>query len=163
MLCMCWYHNHCVGEDSKYVGVWTCENCRNIPATIVNMQAQIADLVLALDMYKNNNTSQKDDIQRLKSENNRLRQKVTTMDNHNKELTKLIETMSDFSPPGSVTSSASTSVNCDRPTISTSNRFDPLADMSPAEVSDIPPKSDSCRTSPDPEVQHGVRRLIRYQ
>ena len=140
-LCMCWYHNHCVGEDSKYVGVWTCENCRNIPATIVNMQAQIADLVLALDMYKNNNTSQKDDIQRLKSENNRLRQKVTTMENHNKELTKLIETMSDFSPPGSVTSSASTNVNCDRPTISTSNRFDPLADMSPAEVSDIWPKS----------------------
>ena len=93
-------------------------------------------------MYKNNDTSQKDDIQRLKTENDRLRQKVTTMDNHNKELTKLIETMSDVSPPGSVTSSASTNVNCDRPTISTSNRFDPLADMSPAEVSDIPSRSD---------------------
>ena len=79
-LCMGWYHNYCVGEDSKYVGVWTCENCRNIPATIANMQAQITDMVGALEMSKNTDNSLKDEIGRLQTENNRLRPKVLNLE-----------------------------------------------------------------------------------
>ena len=45
--------------------------------------------------------------------------------------------MKDASLPRSVTSSASASASCSRPTIPT--RFDALARMSPTEVSDLPP------------------------
>ena len=99
-LCMCWYHNYCVGEDSKYVGVWTCDNCCNIPTAIVNMQAQITDLVRALEMSTNTDYSQKDEIGRLQSENDRLRQKVLNIEKNNKELTKLIDNEGRF--PASV-------------------------------------------------------------
>ena len=53
------------------------------------MQAQITDLVRALEMSRNTDNSQKDEIGRLQSENNRLRQKVLNLEKNNKEITKL--------------------------------------------------------------------------
>ena len=120
------------------------------------MQAQITDLVGALEMSKNTDNSQKDEIGRLQSENNRLRQKVLNLEKNNKKLRKLIETMSDASPPGSVTSSASASAICSRPTIPTSNRFDALARMSPTEVSDLPPTANR-----SPHAHHQLPNVSR--
>ena len=80
-----------MGKDTKYIGVWTCGDCRNIPARIVTMMEQIADLVLSLTRFQETEGSQKEEINRLKSENNRLRQKASNPEQNNKELTKLKE------------------------------------------------------------------------
>ena len=135
-LCMSWYHTICVGEDTKYIGVWTCGDCRNIPAHIVTMKEQIADLVLSLARFQETEGSQKEEINRLKSENNRLHQKVSNLEQNNKELTKLIETMSDITPDVPTPTDTNVTVIC--PTVPTRNRFDVLAQDQSTDVSSVP-------------------------
>ena len=98
-LCMAWFHNVCVGEDRRYVGVWTCVSCRGLPALVLNLQTQMNDVITSIATYQRNGVAQKDELNRLKLENNKLMQKVSNLQNTNSDLTKLIETMSDISTP----------------------------------------------------------------
>ena len=43
--CMHWYHTICVGEEPDYVGVWCCQDCRTMPATLKGMQLQMGKLI----------------------------------------------------------------------------------------------------------------------
>ena len=43
-ICMLWIHIACSGEDKRYMGAWTCKNCRNIPSAITAMQSKLASL-----------------------------------------------------------------------------------------------------------------------
>ena len=128
-LCMAWHHNVCVGEDRRYVGVWTCLSCRQLPALVLSLQTQVTDLAESLDIYRENDSTQKDVINRLKSENNRLSQKVSNLEKNNMDLSKLIQTMSDVSP-----SSSAVQLSCDPPprvsvSVPTNNRFAALSQL----------------------------------
>ena len=73
MICMDWYHNACIGEDCQYTGVWTCESCRNIPAYLKQLESQIHTLTSLLTPSLSKTST-------LESENNRLRQKLSHLE-----------------------------------------------------------------------------------
>ena len=126
-LCMSWYHNVCVGEDRRYVGVWTCVSCRRLPTLVLNLQTQVTDLASSLAVYQENDISQKDIINRLKAENNRLSQKVSSLEKTNDDLSKLIQTMSDVSPPNSSEASSGDPPSGISISVPTSNKFAALS------------------------------------
>ena len=124
---MSWYHNVCVGEDRRYVGVWTCVSCRRLPTLVLNLQTQVTDLASSLAVYQENDISQKDIINRLKAENNRLSQKVSSLEKTNDDLSKLIQTMSDVSPPNSSEASSGDPPSGICISVPTSNKFAALS------------------------------------
>ena len=126
-LCMVWFHNVCVGEDRRYVGVWTCVSCRGLPALVLNLQTQMNDVLTSIATYQRNEVAQKDELNRLKLENNKLMQKVSNLQNTNSDLTKLIETMSDISTPH-ISESSNAELSPDVSiSVPTNNKFAPLS------------------------------------
>ena len=149
-LCMVWFHNVCVGEDRRYVGVWTCVSCRCLPAVVLNLQTQVNALASSLAAYQHKETAQNDEINRLKSDNNRLMQKVNNLQNTNSDLTKLIETMSDTCI-STLNMAESSSDNFSRDasiSVPTTNKFDVLSKLPGDDVT-----RDSPRRSQDKRVR----------
>ena len=128
-LCMAWHHNVCVGEDRLYVGVWTCVSCRRLPTLVLSLQTQVNDLASLLSVYQENDSAQREVINRLKSENNKLSQKVSNLEKTNTELSKLIQTMSDVSPPSIVERPTGDPPPCISISVPTSNRFAALSQL----------------------------------
>ena len=93
-LCMTWIHISCSGEHAKYVGVWTCKNCRRLPVTLSSLQDAVNRLETSLNNMRVNEETLMGEIHHLKAENGNLKQKVHHFEDYNTELKKLIETMS---------------------------------------------------------------------
>ena len=91
MLCMGWFHNVCIGEECDYAGVWTCSTCRNIPTQLSNLEAHILNLNTTIENLQKR--APKNDDDRLMSENNSLKQKVSHLEDRNRDLSKLVESM----------------------------------------------------------------------
>ena len=128
-LCMAWHHNVCVGEDRLYVGVWTCVSCRRLPTLVLSLQTQVNDLASLLSVHQENDSAQREVITRLKSENNKLSQKVSNLEKTNTDLSKLIQTMSDVSPPSIVERPTDDPPPCISISVPTSNRFAALSQL----------------------------------
>ncbi|MES9879881.1 MAG: hypothetical protein ABW185_03270 [Sedimenticola sp.] len=48
-LCMSWFHEICVGIDGSFTDVWwLCGSCRNLPSSVVSLQATLQNLVVSL-------------------------------------------------------------------------------------------------------------------
>ena len=141
-LCMAWFHNVCVGEDRRYVGVWTCVSCRGLPALVLNLQTQMNDVLTSIATYQRNDVAQKDELNRLKLENNKLMQKVSNLQNTNSDLTKLIETMSDISTPH-ISESSNAELSPDVSiSVPTNKKFAPLSQLPQDDIpSDLPRQS----------------------
>ena len=107
---MDWVHNACAGEDSQYVGAWTCSKCRSLPAQLVKLESQISNLTSIVNLLHTDRPSHAD-IQRTQSDNNRLAQKIAHLEARNAELQKLIHTMSDSSSSSSPPSSSTTTID----------------------------------------------------
>ena len=137
-LCMCWFHTACSGEDSKYIGVFTCSACRKLPSLVMDLVSQVSDLKNYIQDLKDHDLSMKVELQRLKSENGNLKQKVVNFENVNGDLQKLIETMSECDTvpikPDPSTSYPCVVDNGCVPMVSTSNRFAALVDGERAAV-----------------------------
>ena len=137
-LCMPWYHNVCVGEDRRYFGAWTCVSCRWLPTLVLNLQTQVTDLASSLAIFQENDIYQKD-INRLKSENNRLYQKVSSLEKTNADLSRLIQTMSDVSPPNPSEVPGGDPPSGNSISVPTSNNFGALSQFPSEDIpSDMP-------------------------
>ena len=136
-ICMIWIHISCSGEDQRYMGAWTCKNCRNIPSVITTLQTKLTSLETFVKSTCSNNQDLVNEIKLLKAENGNLKQKLASVNQHNSELKKLIETMSEQSyvQPQCKPSSMQPSdipqwpTGCDLPGpgVSTHNRYAALA------------------------------------
>ena len=136
-ICMIWIHISCSGEDQRYMGAWTCKNCRNIPSVITTLQTKLTSLETFVKSTCSNNQDLVNEIKLLKAENGNLKQKLASVNQHNSELKKLIETMSEQSyvQPQCKPSSMQPSDIPQRPTgcdlpgpgVSTHNRYAALA------------------------------------
>ena len=137
-LCMWWFHTACSGEDSKYIGVFTCSACRKLPSLVMDLVSQVSDLKNYIQDLKDHDLSMKVELQRLKSENGNLKQKVVNLENVNGDLQKLIETMSDCdtvpNKPDLSTPYPCVVDNGCVPMVSTSNRFAALVEGERAAV-----------------------------
>ena len=135
-LCMPWYHNVC--GDPHYFGAWTCVSCRQLPTLVLNLPKQVTDLASSLVIFQESNQSQKD-INCLKSENNRLYQKVSSLEKTNADLSKLIQTMSDVSPPNPSETSSGDPPSGISISMPTSNNFAALSQFPSEDIpSDMP-------------------------
>ena len=101
-ICMRWCHNICIGEDSDYIGVWTCPECRVLPSMVLALRAQLDDVISLFQNLNCQTQSLKEEKSTLVSENNRLSQKVFSLESKNAELVKLIRTLSDEPAQGPV-------------------------------------------------------------
>ena len=136
-ICMLWIHISCSGEDKRCMGAWTCKNCRNIPSAITAMQSQLASLETFVKGTRDNNQDLVNEIRLLRTENGNLKQKLASVNQHNSELKKLIETMREQScaqtpheplpmQPSSPQSTA-TGRDVPGPGVTTQNRYAALA------------------------------------
>ena len=133
-LCMTWHHILCTGEDSDYVGAWTCDICRTLPFQVKSLSEKINDLTTSLSNLPKTDRSLKEEISKLMSENNNLRQKLQFSNQRNSELQKLINTMC-FQDTSSVPGTTEVEVNQPEQemawvTVPTQNRFDALSNVS---------------------------------
>ena len=86
-LCQLWVHYECVGERPEtIIGLWSCQTCRKLPATVVQLVNTVAKLEATLMQLKDNNAELvqlvKDqcninDV--IRSENTALIQQVATL------------------------------------------------------------------------------------
>ena len=166
-LCMTWYHVECTGEDTEYVGVWSCRSCRTLPSSIHDLSTQMDRLLECIQSIQTREVALQAEVQQLKAENGKLRSKLDHAESQNNELTKLIETMS--FPSTSVPSESISNPQHKRPsrdpspsnkphtpstpeqpwiTVPTANRFGVLNDMGV--------KPHSQRHSPGGRSRHGT-------
>jgi hypothetical protein len=98
-LCMGWFH----APDEEIFGgtVWTCQTCRTIPSTILDIQKQLSAAMQTNMDLVSNLTGRIAEIDMLHKENNELRQTLNTRDTsskgNNKHLLIGDETISGFS------------------------------------------------------------------
>ena len=86
-LCHMWVHYECVGEQSEtIIGLWSCQTCRKLPATVVQLVNTVSKLEATLMQLKNNNAELvqlvKDQCNindAIRSENTALIQQVATL------------------------------------------------------------------------------------
>ena len=86
ILCMIWYHNICVNEDDDYIGSWACSDCRLLPRNVSKLQAQLAEVSDTLHSMKGTENT-------LKTENNRLKQRVECLQETNTTQAGLLQSM----------------------------------------------------------------------
>ena len=91
---MTWIHISCSGEHAKYIGVWTCKNCRRLPAILSSLQEAVSKLESSVNTMRANEATLKVEILNLKAQNGNLKLKVNHLEDNNTDLKKLIETMS---------------------------------------------------------------------
>ncbi len=53
-ICMVWFHDECINEGPM-VGIWTCLNCRTLPAQVSKLSSQISDLCRELVSLQSTN------------------------------------------------------------------------------------------------------------
>ena len=142
-LCMKWFHILCSGEEATYNGVWSCISCRKVPSLLSDLKSEIVNLNTHLNNVLTNEETLKDEIRRLRSENDKLKQKVVILETNNGDLKKLIEKISDITTEKeqSADTHSSAAQHPNQPTagfpafnICTSNRYAALA-----SVSEVPP------------------------
>ena len=103
ILCMRWHHNLCVGESEGYAGAWSCPNCRLVPEMLTQLQAQLGNLTdslrgtldreQSLKQKLHNQTTMDTTILSLRAENNRLVQKIASLEANRANMEKLMDTM----------------------------------------------------------------------
>ena len=136
-ICILWIHISCSGEDKRNMGARAWKNCRNIPSAITAMQSKLASLETFIKGTRDNNQDLVNEIRLLRTENGNLKQKLASVNQHNSELKKLIETMSEQScaqtpheplpmQPSSPQSTA-TGRDVPGPGVTTQNRYAALA------------------------------------
>ena len=115
LICLVWRHVKCAGKDAEYDGPWTCSECRTLPSTVNSLMAKIdvlTDLISDMttretslsNVYTSREASLNTELRSLKSENGKLKCKLSRADSLNDELKKLLDTTlhqtdADYIPP----------------------------------------------------------------
>ena len=155
--CMHWYHTICAGEEPDYVGVWCCQDCRTMPATLKGLQLQMGELITCMREVQTRQGDQETLINQLKTENANLRNKMNHTQSQNEELIKLINTMSDESTHPRTASASHDEDGQSWSKVTSSNRFAVLANLDdescditmsqdvPHRRTSLPHKSPKCK------------------